>query len=138
MSIGAAAVIISMFAISWSTSPAVFIFFYSFGFGIATLGYIPAIQCNWKHFPNKKGTVSGIILCGFALGSFVFSFLCRIIVNPHDELPLIKVTHGEVVDHYYGSAVYFNLFIQCAKTVPGPRLHLDGNAGRVHFHPQAT
>ena len=50
-----------------------------------------------------------MILCGFALGSFVFSFLCRLIVNPNDEQPSIRLTHGEIIDHYYGPSVYNNV-----------------------------
>eukprot|EP00826_Nyctotherus_ovalis_P049765 TRINITY_DN6035_c0_g3_i4.p1 TRINITY_DN6035_c0_g3~~TRINITY_DN6035_c0_g3_i4.p1 ORF type:complete len:450 (+),score=-6.78 TRINITY_DN6035_c0_g3_i4:72-1352(+) len=141
VSIGSAAILGAMLMLSWSKSSASFIFFYAFGFGIATLGYIPAIQCNWKHFPTKTGTVSGIILCGFALGSFVFSFLCRLIVNPNDERPLIHVIHGEITDHYYGPSVYNNVTCLCQLgpyTLQSALRHLGYTSPHLHLVSQAS
>ena len=35
-----------------------------------------------QYFPDKKGLVSGIIVAGFGLGSFVFSYLAKTLMNP--------------------------------------------------------
>ena len=42
----------------------------------------------WDYFPESRGLVSGIIVCGFGLGSFVFNFVSTRIVNPENLQPL--------------------------------------------------
>ena len=70
--------------------------------GIATgIMYMTPIKNCWQYFPDKKGMVSGIIVCGFGLSSFIFSFIAKAIVNPTNE-PLEK-------DGYYGPDVYDNV-----------------------------
>lgn len=36
----------------------------------------------WHYFPESKGLVTGIILCGSGLGSFIFGLVSTSIVNP--------------------------------------------------------
>lgn len=45
-----------------------------YGFGIGTV-YLPPLICAWEYFPNRKGIISGIIVGGFGLGSFIFSLV---------------------------------------------------------------
>jgi MFS transporter, OFA family, oxalate/formate antiporter len=43
-------------------------------------------------FPDKKGLVTGIVLCGFGFGGLVFGLIATKIVNPNglkDEDPLV-------------------------------------------------
>ena len=39
------------------------------------------------YFPQHKGLVTGIVLCGFGLGSFVFDLISTAVVNPDGESP---------------------------------------------------
>lgn len=65
-------------------------------------------MCSWKYFPNKKGLLSGITVCGFSLGPLFFSFLAQKIVNPGDASPS-EVSVGAIKDHFFGPVVYNNV-----------------------------
>ena len=39
---------------------------------------------GWLWFPNRPGLVSGIVIGGFGMGSFIFDFVCTALVNPDD------------------------------------------------------
>ena len=54
-----------------------------FGFGIG-IGYFPLINIAWKYFPEKKGFLSGLILCSFGMGSFFWIFIAEKIINPNN------------------------------------------------------
>mmetsp|Transcript_109248 Transcript_109248/g.189551 ORF Transcript_109248/g.189551 Transcript_109248/m.189551 type:complete len:446 (+) Transcript_109248:77-1414(+) len=54
-----------------------------FGSGIG-LGYTVPIVTGMKHFPNSKGTVSGLVLGAFGLGGFFFNIIGKAIFNPDD------------------------------------------------------
>jgi hypothetical protein len=54
-----------------------------FPIGIGLTYFIP-LMCGWEWMPNNKGLVSGIILCGFGFGSFIFGFVAMAIVNPNN------------------------------------------------------
>jgi MFS transporter, OFA family, oxalate/formate antiporter len=45
---------------------------------------VPVYQ-GWRYFPNNRGLVSGIILCGFGFGAFVFNMISTAVVNPNHE-----------------------------------------------------
>ena len=65
-----------------------FILTFCLGFGMGIgLAYMVPILCGWDWFPNNKGMVSGVVLTGFGLGTFVFSYIAIEIVNPEDESP---------------------------------------------------
>jgi len=55
-----------------------------FGCGIG-LGYFPLLNSAWKHFPEKKGLLSGVILCCFGMGSFFWTFIADWLINPDSE-----------------------------------------------------
>jgi len=44
---------------------------------------IPLV-CNWEHFPENKGLITGITLSSYGFSSFVFSLLSTWLVNPDD------------------------------------------------------
>lgn len=54
-----------------------------FGCGIG-LGYFPLVTNSWKYFPEKKGLLSGIILCCFGMGSFFWTFIADKMINPDE------------------------------------------------------
>ena len=60
-----------------------FLCLFSIGFGICNgLTYMVPMQHGWLWFPNNPGLVSGIIIGGFGIGTFVFSLVCSSLVNP--------------------------------------------------------
>ena len=70
----------------WVKSTYGYILLMGFGFGIPTgLGYVPPLSVGWKHFPNNKGMVSGIILCAFGSGTAFLTYVVTFVVNPHDH-----------------------------------------------------
>lgn len=51
--------------------------------GLSTgLLYMIPLANAYEYYPNNKGLVSGIIVSGFGLGSFVMSWVVYGIVNP--------------------------------------------------------
>ena len=65
---------------------------YSVSFGICNgLSYTIPLKVGWDHFPNSKGLVSGLIIGGFGLGSFIFGLISTLLINPKNSKPDIKV-----------------------------------------------
>jgi MFS transporter, OFA family, oxalate/formate antiporter len=48
------------------------------------LVYTIPLKICWDYFPERKGMVSGTIICGFGLGSFIFSFVSTLLTNPNN------------------------------------------------------
>lgn len=46
--------------------------------------YTIPLKICWDHFPENKGMVSGTIICGFGIGSFIFSFFSTLLTNPNN------------------------------------------------------
>jgi MFS family permease len=89
LSVGMIILTLCIFLLTISTNMWAFIILISIGFGIPTgFAYVPAISCCWRLFPKQKGLISGIILCGFGMGSFIFSYIAKEIVNPYNEAPV--------------------------------------------------
>jgi len=55
---------------------------------------IPMIN-GFNHFPSRKGMISGMIVGGFGLGSFIFSFIVFGLVNPDNIHPISDVLSSE-------------------------------------------
>ena len=95
IAIGAMIGLTSIFMASRVTAFTPFICFFSIGFGICNgLTYMVPIQHGWLWFPNSPGLVSGIIIGGFGIGTFVFNLVCTSIVNPDN----IKAVDGKFPD----------------------------------------
>ena len=58
--------------------------FVLYGLGIG-MGYYPILKTTWKYFPEKKGFLTGLILCVFGLCPFVFTSIADAVINPHGE-----------------------------------------------------
>jgi MFS family permease len=54
-----------------------------FGVGMG-FGYVAPMVVGYKHLPDQRGLVSGVIVGGFGAGSFIFNFVVTFIINPHD------------------------------------------------------
>ena len=72
------------FVTNWMAFLSLYAVVYPIGIGIS---YFPAMICGWEYFPERKGFVSGLILCGFGLGAFVFGFISTALANPKNEKP---------------------------------------------------
>jgi MFS family permease len=83
IAVGCGFVCLGLTIMSLTTSWLVFLgaFIICCACAVAT-GYIPALHCGWAYFPHLKGRVSGIILCFFGFGAFIFSIVGTAIVNP--------------------------------------------------------
>ena len=51
---------------------------YGLGIGIA---YYPILKTCWKYFPEKKGLITGLVLCCFGLSPFAFTTLADLVIN---------------------------------------------------------
>jgi hypothetical protein len=58
--------------------------FVLYGLGIG-MGYYPILKTTWKYFPEKKGFLTGLILCVFGLCPFVFTSIADAVINPKGE-----------------------------------------------------
>ena len=72
------------------------------GVFIGFLYMIPVAHC-YKYFPKKKGMVSGIIVAGSGLGTFVFSMMATSAINPNNIKPDIDN------ESYYSEIVALNV-----------------------------
>ena len=74
--LGGVIAITSVFIASFTRSTAAFFFFYAGGFGIGKGFLYPApLNAGWSHLPGRKGLVSGIIVSGLGIGSFIFGIV---------------------------------------------------------------
>eukprot|EP00519_Triparma_laevis_P010937 CAMPEP_0182519836 /NCGR_PEP_ID=MMETSP1321-20130603/45304_1 /TAXON_ID=91990 /ORGANISM="Bolidomonas sp., Strain RCC1657" /LENGTH=483 /DNA_ID=CAMNT_0024727827 /DNA_START=1051 /DNA_END=2498 /DNA_ORIENTATION=+ len=90
---------------SFATTLASFMVTYAvmFGFGVG-LAYTAPIVAGWKHFPARRGLVSGCILGGFGSGGFLFNMVGSALANP-DKLaldPETKLFPSAVYDNFPG------------------------------------
>ena len=57
---------------SYTTSIWVFISLYGLLGGIGNgMSYMIPLVCTWEYFPKRKGLITGIIVSGYGLGSFI-------------------------------------------------------------------
>ena len=54
------------------------------------------IIAAWEYFPNRKGTVVGLILLGGGSGSLIFGFISLAIANPENEQATFDVKGGKI------------------------------------------
>mmetsp|Transcript_20878 Transcript_20878/g.25633 ORF Transcript_20878/g.25633 Transcript_20878/m.25633 type:complete len:262 (-) Transcript_20878:1209-1994(-) len=65
------------------TSFGAFLPLFSVGFGICNgLTYMVPMQHGWLWYPERPGLISGIIIGGFGIGTFVFCLVSEHLVNP--------------------------------------------------------
>lgn len=59
-------------------------FFPGIGCGIC---YLVPVACVWEYFPERKGCVTGIVIGGFGISAFLFSFVVQNLFNPLNLSP---------------------------------------------------
>ena len=97
--IGGVIAIGSVFASSFVTSFPLFVILYGFFFGVGIgFSYMWPIIAGWEYFPTKKGLVSGIVVCGYGFGSFIFGFISLAIANPDGESATLQVAGGKIFE----------------------------------------
>lgn len=69
------------------------------GLVIGFLYMIPVAHC-YKYFPKKKGTVSGIIVAGSGIGTFLFGLLASQLINPNNLV---------LTSEYYAADIAMNV-----------------------------
>ncbi|KAM3141824.1 hypothetical protein pb186bvf_006146 [Paramecium bursaria] len=101
---------LAFLVLSFITDLGAFVAIYCIFVGITSgLVYMLPIICGWKYFPNDKAIVSGIILCAYGFGSFIFNFVCQAICNPNNDHPSNKVIEDGKSVKYFTSDVYENV-----------------------------
>jgi MFS family permease len=63
------------------------------GIGLG-VGYTSPLSAGYRHLPEQKGLVSGLVVGGFGLGSAIFNNLITLYINPDNE------SHPEDSDYY--------------------------------------
>ena len=66
-----------------------------FGLGIG-MGYYPILKTTWKYFPQKKGFLTGFILCVFGLCPMVFTSIADFVINPKGESMVDNIFKPEI------------------------------------------
>lgn len=44
--------------------------------------YMTGVSIAWQYFPGREGLISGTIIGGFGIGSFVFTYMSTKLINP--------------------------------------------------------
>jgi len=97
---------LSYFGSSGYTQLYAFTFTFAISFGICNgLAYTIPLKVCWDHYPNRIGFVTGVIICGFGIGSFLFGLVSTLIINPNN-LKTISIDMGS--DQIYGKNVAGN------------------------------
>ncbi len=73
----------------------------------------------WKHFPNKKGLISGIVMMGFGFSSMLFNYISDEIINPEESKVLDNHLYSEEIANRVPTyiAVVVKIFICVGVTV---------------------
>ena len=73
-----------------------FVAIFSLSIGIGTgLVYSSILYQAWLFFPGREGMISGIIIAGFGIGGFVFTWLSTKFVNPDGIDPISDDENGK-------------------------------------------
>ena len=96
--------------------------------GMGLQSFVP-IMCSWEYYPDHKGLISGLLVCSWGLGAFLFAYLMTMVANPDDLLPTIRSVNSEgdlLFDSHVASRIpqMFQtcLVIQCVLAVVGTLL----------------
>ncbi|XP_075252846.1 apicoplast pyruvate carrier 1-like isoform X2 [Convolutriloba macropyga] len=69
------------------------------GIGVG-IGYPMCLKYAQLWFPSKNGLMTGIVMTGFGLGSFIFGFFQTALINPHNLAVDVKIN----TDMYFNQA----------------------------------
>lgn len=98
-------IIIGLISCSYLKNFYVFALVYSITLGACGgLTLTIPLWAGWKHYPNKKGLVSGIIVSGFGLGAVFFGLAAQYVVNPDNILANIQGSNP--IEKFFDENVY--------------------------------
>ena len=105
---------ISMIVASVMLAQSFFQFTVIFGIGYGFcngIAYTIPLKLCWDLYPERKGMVSGVIICGFGVGSFIFSFISTMLVNPLNIKTRVNYIEntGDKSIRLYGDEVALNV-----------------------------
>lgn len=91
---------------SISKLPVAFYLIFAIGFGFGKgLAFPAALKAGWTVLPGRKGLVSGVVVSGIGLGSFMYGLVANKIANPDNlSTTAIEVAPG-VIENYFPSLV---------------------------------
>lgn len=85
---------------------------FGIGYGFCNgIAYTIPLKLCWDLYPERKGMVSGVIICGFGVGSFIFSFISTMLVNPLNIKTRVNYIEntGDKSIRLYGDEVALNV-----------------------------
>ncbi len=94
----------SLLASSYMTDFYLFLLFYGIltGLGYGLIYMLP-LKMAWSFFPNKKGTIGGLILASHSFGAIGWSFFTATSINPMNEAPNMYVNVGNTIEFLYSN-----------------------------------
>ena len=99
MALGGVCYVLPIFLMSMTTNYWLFFFLYTFvnaaGFGLL---YMLPVRNAWLYYPNKKGTVSGLIMMNYSVGAIAWKFISLGLANPSNIPPTLEIQRGESVE----------------------------------------
>lgn len=60
------------------------------------INFYPMLKTSWKYFPEKRGLISGIVLCCIGFSTFLFTSLADLIINPEGKQPADEYFDKEI------------------------------------------
>jgi hypothetical protein len=85
-----------VFCCSYILNPFVFIYCYALAFGVGKgFMYSAALQAGWSHLQGRLGFASGLIICGFGFGGFIFGIVTNLLCNPDNVSVNTYIVEGE-------------------------------------------
>ena len=92
IAMGGTIALTGIFLSSFQKSLWMFIFFYGFFSGIGCgMMYMVPMVCGWDFFPARKGLVTGCVVGAYGLGSFIFTQVSYLVINPGNAEAEIKI-----------------------------------------------
>lgn len=92
LAIGGSIFVLSILVASYMTNFYFFLLFYAIltglGYGII---YMLPLKSAWSFFPNRKGTIGGLILASHSFGAIGWSFFTADSMNPLNETPSLHI-----------------------------------------------
>jgi len=73
------------------------VYFLGYAGPIGILYTIP-VNAAYAYFPLHKGTVGGIVLAGFTMGTFVFGFISNAVINPN-KVTTLELSHDQTINY---------------------------------------
>lgn len=102
LAIGGTIFVFSILTASFMTDFYLFLVFYAIMTGIGYgLIYMIPLKSAWSFFPNKKGTIGGLILASHSFGAIGWSFFVANSMNPTNEAPSLYLHIGNSMEVLY-------------------------------------